>query len=242
MIAEPSHFRLPFLRILGLLFLMTPLLLSTGGCSVSSIPGANLTATSLAEDPTSLRLRLDHGCYAEQSAETSFFLSDTPLSDLTRGNLRDAVILHAQLLWNPKPGSTPVDPTATNVVLRLVLLTDGELGIYGGAGFGWPRGEPGKTAMSLELVGSTLTLLHSTEGFRDLLSPFVMLGYARAPFKPVETLRFRQSASQLVTDLLGETQWVRDASPVPVPQWTRASTLIQTESRGPASGNQHSFR
>ncbi len=34
----------------------------------------------------------------------------------------------------------------------------------------------GKSAKSLELVGSTLTLLHSTEVFQDLLIPFSMLG------------------------------------------------------------------
>ena len=208
-----------------------------GGCSVSSIPRANLTATSLAEDPTSLRIQLDHGCYAEQSAETSFFLSDHTLEELTKGELRNAIIVNAQLLWNPKPGSTPVDPTATNVVLRVVLLTEGELGIYGGAGFGWPRGEPGKSAMAVELVGSTLTLLHSTEGFRDLLSPFVMLGFVRAPFKPVETLRFRQSASQLVTDLLGETQWVQ-ASPMAPPTlesnpWPELLSSLQAASSAP---------
>ena len=232
MTAEPLHSSPPLRRSAGVLSALVLLILAAGGCSVSSIPRANLTATSLAEDPTSLRIELTHGCYAEQTAETSFFLSDRPLDEITGGALQDAIILHAQLLWNPKPGSTPVDPTATNVVLRLVLLTEGELGIYGGAGFGWPRGEPGKGAMSLELVGSTLTLLHSTDGFRDLLSPFVMLGYARAPFKPVETLRFRQSASQLVTDLLGETQWVRNA-PTNTPNWEQVVGWLQAGSRAP---------
>ena len=165
-------------------------------------------ATSLAEDPASLQLNLQNGCYANEPAESSFFLSNRTLEELTAGDVQDALILHAQLLWSPKPGSTPVDPTATNVVLRLVLITQGELGIYGGAGFAWPSGTSGKSAMSLEIVGSTLTLLQSTDGFRDLLSPFMMIGNLRAPLKPVETLRFRQSASQLVTDRLGKTQWV----------------------------------
>ena len=239
MIAEPRPSSFTSIRLFGALLTLACLYVLGGGCSVSTIPRANLTATSLAEDPSALRIKLDHGCYAEQTAETSFFLSDHTLEELTRGELQNAIILHAQLLWKPKPGSTPVDPTATNVVLRLVLLTEGELGIYGGAGFGWPRGETGKSAMSLELVGSTLTLLHSTEGFQDLLSPFVMLGFARAPYKPVETLRFRQSASQLVTDLLGETQWV-NASPTTSPAreteaWSELLSSLQTLSMMPNS-------
>ena len=194
-------------------------------------------ATSLAEDPASLQLSLQNGCYANEPAESSFFLSNRTLEELTKGDVKDALILHAQLLWEPKPGSTPVDPTATNVVLRLVLITQGELGIYGGAGFAWPNGTSGKTAMSLNLVGSTLTLLHSTDGFRDLLSPFMMIGSIRAPLKPVETLRFRQSASQLVTDRLGETQWV-NALPTASPTrssdpWREALGWLQASSAGP---------
>ena len=145
MIAEPRRYlRFTSVRLYGTLVTLACLQLLAGGCSVSSVPRANLNATSLAEDPASLRFQLDHGCYAEQAAETSFFLSDHSLEELTKGELQNAIILHAQLIWNPKPGSTPVDPTATNVVLRVVLLTEGELGIYGGAGFGWPQGRPGK--------------------------------------------------------------------------------------------------
>ena len=207
--------RRPAHRTSGLLATLLGACLTTG-CSVSSVPKARLTGTSLAADPTSLTLDLSHGCYADQPAELSFFLSDRTLEELTEGEVENAMLTHAQLLWSPMPGSTPVDPTATNVVIRVVLLTDGELGIYGGAGFAWPSGTPGKTAMQLELVGSTLTLLHSTEGFRDLLSPFLLLGTLRAPYAPVETLRFRQSASQLVTNLLGETQWVGE----PIGPWS----------------------
>lgn len=199
------------------------------GCSVSPVPEARLTGTSLAADPTSLTLDLSHGCYADQPAELSFFLSDRTLEELTEGGVENAIITHAQLLWSPMPGSTPVDPTATNVVIRVVLLTNGELGIYGGAGFAWPSGTPGKTAMKLELVGSTLTLLHSTEGFRDLLSPFLLLGTLRAPYAPVETLRFRQSASQLVTDLLGETQWVAE----PIAPWSHVGAYLAWKPRLP---------
>ena len=67
----------------------------------------------------------------------------------------------------------------------------------------------GEGPVELDLVGSTLTLLHSTENFRDLLSPVLVLGTIQAPLDPVGTLRYRQAASQIVTDKLGRTQWIR---------------------------------
>lgn len=185
------------------------LLLSLTAC-ISNHPVGHLDAISKAEDPVRLSLELTHGAYSVEPAEVSFYLSNLPLGDLLEDSVQNAQILHAQLLWAPKPGSTPVDPTATNLTMRLALFVDGELGIYGGAGFAWPSGSIGNGPVALEIVGSTLTLLHSTEGFRDLLSPVLVIGHISAPFEPVKTLRFRQAASQLVTDRLGQTQWVRD--------------------------------
>ena len=227
MFAENRHTTHYRMRLTGVIIMLAALQSILGGCSVSSVPRATFTATSLAEDPASLAIVLGEGCYAAQPAETSFYLSNRTLEELTSGDVRDGIILHAQLLWKPKPGSTPVDPTATNVVLRMVLITQGQLGIYGGAGFAWPNGTAGKSAMSLEVVGSTLTLLQSTEGFRDLLSPFVMIGTLQAPLKPVETLRFRQASSQLVTDRLGKTQWVQSHPdrPEPISSTQAMSTL-----------------
>lgn len=175
---------------------------------VSNYPAGHLHAVSRAQNPVSLDLELHHGAYAVEPAQTSFYLSDRTLEELLQSDLDEAQIIHAQLLWIPKPGSTPVDPTATNVTLRLALLVDGELGIYGGAGFAWPSGRIGEGVVELELVGSTLTLLHATEHFRDLLSPVLVIGTIRAPFDPITTLRTRQATSQLVTDKLGRTQWL----------------------------------
>jgi hypothetical protein len=194
------------MRVTRLALLGGSLLLAS---CISSQPSGRLEATSKAENPVRVDLAFQHGSYSVEPSEVSFYLSDQPLESLVKGEIRDAMVLHAQLLWSPKPGSTPVDPTATNLTLRLALFVDGELGVYGGAGFAWPSGTIGDGPMDLKIVGSTLTLLHSTDGFRDLLSPVMLLGRVNAPFDPVKTLRLRQAASQRVTDLLGRTQWVR---------------------------------
>lgn len=184
--------------------LLVPVL---SGC-ISNHAAGRIEAISRAENPVRVDLEFKHGAYGLEPSDVSFYLSSVPLESLLEGDVQEAQILHAQLLWSPKPGTTPVDPTATNLTLRLAFIVDGELGIYGGAGFAWPSGTVGEAPVELEIVGSTLTLLHATEGFRDLLSPVLLIGRVSAPFDPVKTLRMRQAASQLVTNRLGRTQWV----------------------------------
>ena len=198
--------RFPGTPLLGL----AALLLGTGfsgGC-ISNHAVGRVEAISKAENPVRVDLDFTNGSYSVEPADTSFYLSSLPLESLLEGPVENAQILHAQLLWSPKPGRTPVDPTATNLTLRLAIFVDGELGIYGGAGFAWPSGAIGEGPVELEIVGSTLTLLHATDGFRDLLSPVLLIGRISAPFDPVRTLRMRQAASQQVTDRIGRTQWV----------------------------------
>ena len=177
------------------------------GC-FSDLSTGRIEAVSKAEDPVRVDLDFPGGIYTVEPSELSMYASDLALEQLLEGTVAQGQILHAQLLWSPLPGSTPVDPTATNLTLRLVLISDGEMGLYGGAGFAWPRGTIGEESIELDIVGSTLTLLHSTEGFRDLLSPMMIVGRLKADHDPVMTLRTRQAASQLVTDMLGTTQWV----------------------------------
>ena len=188
------------------LFMLLPVM-TLSGC-MSSQPTGNLVVSSRAENPVKLSLDLKHGAFAVQPAQHSFFLSSVPLEALQDKELKNAVVLHAQLLWQPKPGATPVDPSATNVTLRLLLVSEGEVGLYGGAGFAWPSGDLESGPAALDIVGSSMTLLDSTEGFRDLLSPVLLLGRTKAPLDSVQTLRFRQASSQLVTDRLGMTRWV----------------------------------
>lgn len=193
-------------KTLAIMFLMP--FMGLTGC-MSSQPTGNLVVSSRAENPVKLSLDLKYGAFAKQPAQHSFFLSSVPLDELMDAEIENAIVLHAQLLWQPKPGATPVDPTATNVTLRLLLVTEGEVGLYGGAGFAWPSGDLDEGPAALDIVGSSMTLLDSTDGFRDLLSPVLLLGNTQAPLDSVETLRFRQASSQLVTDKLGTTRWVR---------------------------------
>lgn len=183
-----------------------------------------LELRSLDQSPVVLRLDLPHGGYVVHPSETSIVLSDHPLESLRQAPPRTGQILHAQVLWVPKPGTTPVAPTATNVTLRWVVFSEGEVGVYGGAGFCWPSGRSGRDPIRIAIDGSTLSLIAATEGFVDLVSPAAITGTLSAPYEPSQALQLRQVASQFVTDALGRTFWVSAPSEATLPQLAASST------------------
>ena len=150
--------------------------------------------------------------YASREAEHSFWFSDVPLASLLAHDagtpLVDGVFLHAQLIWLPLPGRTPLDPTATNLVTRVLIVSNGESGLYGGAAFARLDGEPGDETMTLEIEGGTLTLLEKTDGFVDLLSPVGLDATLTASLRPEEASRWRHALSQFATNAFGRSMWV----------------------------------
>ena len=89
--------------------------------------------------------------------------------------------------------------------------------MYGGAGFALPAGTAGASTMSLELRDASLTLLDSTDGFIDLLSPARLTGRVTAHLSEKRARQLRYAVSQLVTDALGRSSFVR-GDPVQEPQ------------------------
>lgn len=185
------------------------LAIALAGCSLFD---RTPTMTSLDAEPVSLELSFIESSYIVQASETSMLFSDVALHELLDGAPTTGSVLHAQILWGPKPGYTPVDPTATNVTLRWIVFSGGEVGVYGGAGFCWPRGKLGKGDYTISIEASTLSLIASTPGFVDLASPASITGTFSATFEPERAIRLRQAVSQLVTDAIGRPYWV-DASP-----------------------------
>ncbi|MGA1393046.1 MAG: hypothetical protein ACO38W_07810 [Phycisphaerales bacterium] len=184
-----------------------------GGLLSIALAGCSLfdrapTMTSLDAEPVSLGLSFIEASYVVQASETSMLFSDVSLQELLEGPPQTGSVLHAQILWGPKPGYTPVDPTATNVTLRWIVFSGGEVGVYGGAGFCWPRGTLGKGDYSISIEASTLSLIASTAGFVDLASPASITGTFSATFEPERAIRLRQAVSQHDTDAIGRPYWV----------------------------------
>lgn len=186
-----------------------------GGCSLLGHPGVagSLRAQSLGNKPVVLA-----GDYVaayfwhDPNQTTSFMLSDVPIEDVLAGHVRQGQILHIELLWLPKPGATPMDSSAADASIRYVIIANGEVGVYGGAGFLMPGGSlDGKTA-SMSLRDSSLQLEQATSGFVDLLSPGQMVGNFTATQDEAKTRQLNFAASQLVTNALGRTRYVQRGS------------------------------
>ncbi|MFZ9914966.1 MAG: hypothetical protein ACO3IB_06455, partial [Phycisphaerales bacterium] len=67
-----------------------------------------------------------------RETEHSFWFSTIPFEELAKtapdAAPPDAVFVHVQLVWLPKPGMTPLDATAVNAAVRVIVASGGELG------------------------------------------------------------------------------------------------------------------
>ena len=140
--------------------------------------------------------------------------SDIPYEDLARGTARNGRFLHVEVLWRPRPGRTPIEASSTNLTLRFVVVSEGEVGVYAGGGFGWiDGGTDADEELGIEITGSSLSLIDKTPGFVDLLSPAEMTGTLGARKNAENARATRRAASQFVTNRLGRVQWVSRESP-----------------------------
>ncbi|MAB72604.1 MAG: hypothetical protein CMJ54_08870 [Planctomycetaceae bacterium] len=182
-----------------------------GSCAPSTTAGL-VTLTSRTATPVQLTTSFSHGAYTVEPAKTSLILSTVSLDRLADRDFDQAEVVHVEFLWQPRAGRTPVSADATNLSIRYVVLVDDQIGLYGGGGFGWPRGDAGDAGFGVTISGSNLALLDSTDGFRDLLTPARLAGRLDAKLDATTAIRLRDVISQIVTDGLGRTRWV-DATP-----------------------------
>jgi hypothetical protein len=205
-----SHFP-PRTRLnLGVAIISALLLgtLALSGCIFHGSAGS-LRTQSLSDDPVVLfgNFRNVYFSHSNESG-TSFMLSNVPLDQLQTGKLDNAQILHVQLLWMPKAGSTPMEPSATNASIRYVVISGGQVGLYSGAGFAMPSDSLDSDKVTLTLRDASVQLQQSTPGFHDLLSPAQMTGTFTAKNDDKITQQMNRAASQIVTNALGKTTLV----------------------------------
>ncbi len=190
-----------------LIILIMAVVVVITGCAAP--PGGSVQARSLGDRPVVLHSRFVAAFYThDPTAETSFFLSDVPLEALRAGEVTEGQVLHVELLWEPKPGATPMDSSATNASIRHIVIAGGEVGVYGGAGFASPRGKPGKPRLTISLRDASLTLLEASAGFTDLLSPARLTGRFTAVLDPRKSRELHYAVSQIVTNALGRSRFV----------------------------------
>jgi hypothetical protein len=183
-----------------------------GGCA-GGAAHAHLSTRSLGAAPVVLDSSYSTAVYGEPAGGVaSIILTDVPLESLLAGTVREGQIVHIELLWLPLAGRTPMDSTATNASIHLVVISEGEVGVYGGAGFAMPHDAPGDPVLDLDLYDATLGLLDGTDGFVDPLTPAQMTGNVVAVHDPAATRRLYVAASQFVTNVCGSVRFVDDAA------------------------------
>jgi len=169
-------------------------------------PSGDLRIQSLGTDPVTLSGRFNHALYANGDAvEWSILLSDIEPTALADGTVTSGRIVHIELLWIPRAGSTPIEITSTNASVRYIIITDGEVGVYGGAGFAVPSGHPGDERLTVSIRHASLRLLHRTDGFADLLTPAHLSGTVTAQLDSRGAKVLHHAASQFVTDAFGRS-------------------------------------
>ena len=179
--------------------------------------GGEMRLSALGARRIVLERSMLEGVYAELESEHGFWFSDVPLATLAAGTqdspVESAVVVHAQMVWKPEPGRTPLSATATNTVLRVLVISKGEVGVYGGAGFARPLGKLDDETLEIDLRGGTLTLLESTKGFHDLMSPADLTGVLKARKSVEKVQQWRRGASQFAANAFGKAMWVRADTP-----------------------------
>lgn len=124
---------------------------------------------------TNLRTRV-YAFHDENTAD--IYLTDLPDAQLTAFFEKNAdwsqisgTIVHIHLFLDPKPGKTPIEPTAANASIRYAIISNGQIGIYDGAGFMLPGRKPGKDSLNGSFKAAPLRLTRASDGFADLLTP-----------------------------------------------------------------------
>lgn len=79
------------------------------------------------------------------------------------------VLVHAHVLTQPKAGRTPIATTATTTTLRLLVLSNGQAGLYAGGGFA--DFDVDGASLRGRVRGASMRLVRATAGFADVLGP-----------------------------------------------------------------------
>ena len=181
--------------------------LALAGCAIE--PGGMVEAVGSGDTAARLPSAFTTGTFSTEPAATTVVFSDIPYEELATGTAKDGRFLHIEVLWRPRAGKTPIETSSTNLSIRFVVVSNGEVGVYVGGGFAWIKGgRDGEDAISLDIIGSSISLIDKTPGFVDLLSPASLLGELGALRNSENARATRRAASQFVTNRLGRVRWV----------------------------------
>lgn len=160
------------LLVFALLFVF-----SASGCGTWTLSegsgGGQLSIASQSSPGTKLAGGFSRGwCSYNGKDSLTILLIDGPEDDPSQ-------VVTVRMFWEPSPGKTPIDPTATNATIHYVIFTGqdkNQVGIYSGAGFVFPTSDPGDGTLEAGVWQANLTMADRSAGFNDLLGQAMLRG------------------------------------------------------------------
>lgn len=91
-------------------------------------------------------------------------------------------LTHIHIFVAPEPGKTPIESTAASATIRTIIIANGQIGVYDGAGFLLPGGSVTKGRVSARVRNAPMRLTRATPGFADpLVTPEMDLSFSVRP-------------------------------------------------------------
>ena len=170
----------------------------------------------------SVRSRDDQGVVLKGGFQSGYYRFDGDnaatiiLFDGPADNPVQAVTM--RLMWRPRAGRTPIEPTATNVTMHYVIFTPGEsaeVGIYSGAGYLYPRSKLGSSSLRASLWDASLRLQDASDHFHYLLGQAVIQGDFTVRRDDAAMERLRHRVNLMIRQRLGYPRLVDAQSAAP---------------------------
>jgi hypothetical protein len=174
---------------------------------------AQFTLDSLTSPGRGLRGDFDSGTYAFDGPN---HITAVLLQGPSEHPVMAAVI---RMFWYPTAGQTAIEKTSTNATINYMIFTgekEGEVGVYSGAGFVKPGGEPGDATLAFALEESHLRLSDGSGRFQDVLGTAAVTGRCSVTHDDLTTKQNLHQLDVLVSQRLAYPRLVaapqRDSS------------------------------
>lgn len=194
-----------------------------GGCSLfrGSFGSGGTARLESVQTPAKLEANLPTSAYFEAGE----YAADIYMTDLSPGDLLPQAdlkgtwgqFIHVHLFIEPNAGDTPISRDACTTIVRHLVISDGQIGLYGGGGFMQPGGKPGDSSLGGSLADATMKPITHTSGFVDRLGSSVFSGSVGGRRDPEEAARLRKGLQSLLLRLPRDPQTGMPHSPASPP-------------------------
>lgn len=162
--------------------------------------GYRLTSTS---HQATLAPNLRNAWFQSADENTAdIYLTDIDPAILTQSEqwaTAEGHLVHIRMLLRPKPGSTPIEPTALTAAIVHIVLAGGQIGVYHGGGFMQPAGQTSGRTFGGSVRGGSMHLGAATPGFADRLGASRLTAGFRAQNDPDRVAEFRSMLAWALT-------------------------------------------